>query len=211
MKQHVSLAIIAASAFAASAHADIVHFTNPAPGEPGYFVWHGAWEYPRYLDITVPAAAQSNEPTGNSVMQVILGFPTGGVWGMLGSWVGEPSNLARVGGVVIPPYDDPEVLPLENGDPLAGLSYLEWGFYAYGYPPSQSPFPLGQRRFVGVLTMEGRYGWIEVEREGLDLRAVSWAYETEPGVPILAGQIPTPGALAVLALSALTSTRRRRS
>jgi hypothetical protein len=73
-----------------------------------------------------------------------------------------------------------------------------------------SLFPAGLRRYIGVLTGGGNYGWIEVERFDFQLVAYSWAYQTETGVPILAGQVPAPGAAAVLCLGAAHACRRRR-
>lgn len=37
-----------------------------------------------------------------------------------------------------------------------------------------------------------------------------WAWETQPGVPILAGQVPEPSALLLLGLTATTLLMRRR-
>jgi hypothetical protein len=53
------------------------------------------------------------------------------------------------------------------------------------------------------------YGWISVVRNGLDLDAFAWGYETEPGVPIIAG-IPAPGTLAALAFGAVVTRRARK-
>ena len=70
--------------------------------------------------------------------------------------------------------------------------------------------PEGERRYVGVRTDGGHYGWIEVERTGLSLAAFSWAYETVPGAPVYAGVVPAPGTLALAPLAALVRGRRRK-
>lgn len=107
---------------------------------------------------------------------------------------------------------DATVLALSAGDSLLGLAYDAYGSHAWGDPPfTLSPFPEGERRFVGVRTPTGNYAWIEVERTGLSLRAFAWAYETEPGVPILAGQVPAPGTAVMLAMTLATGLRRRPS
>jgi len=73
------------------------------------------------------------------------------------------------------------------------------------------PLPFAELRYIGVLTASGQYGWIEVSRADLSLTAHAWAFETEPGVPIIAGQVPAPMSLALFGLGVYTTTRRRRS
>jgi MYXO-CTERM domain-containing protein len=107
--------------------------------------------------------------------------------------------------------------PLRNVTPgtLIGRPYTN-AFadiaFAHGIPAAE-PFEF----IIGIENLnysdDVRYAWLRMSfspGNGL-FTLVDMAYETEPGVPIVAGQIPTPGALAVLALSALASTRRRRS
>jgi hypothetical protein len=75
-----------------------------------------------------------------------------------------------------------------------------------------SNFPSGVARYMGVRfnDVDGyHYGWISVVRNGLDLDAFAWGYETEPGVPIIAG-IPAPGTLAALAFGAVVTRRARK-
>jgi hypothetical protein len=68
---------------------------------------------------------------------------------------------------------------------------------------------------VRFIDMDGyHYGWISVVRHGndflqLDFDAFAWGYETEPGVPIIAG-IPAPGTLAALAFGAVVTRRKRK-
>lgn len=56
------------------------------------------------------------------------------------------------------------------------------------------------------------YGWLEIRsREDVPfIDVLSWAYETEPGVGILAGAIPEPTATALLFAAGLLAVRRRR-
>ena len=56
------------------------------------------------------------------------------------------------------------------------------------------------------------YGWLEIRsRDGIPfIDVLSWAYESEPGVGILAGAIPEPSAAAMLLAASLLALRRRR-
>lgn len=73
-------------------------------------------------------------------------------------------------------------------------------------PPDGSPTYVGAR-----LTIDNQlhYGWIGVENHGGFIDVFAWGYETEPGVPIVAG-VPTPGALGVLAIGAAGALSRKR-
>ena len=55
------------------------------------------------------------------------------------------------------------------------------------------------------------YGWVEIEGLGGNGRIRSYAWETGPGVPIIAGGVPEPGRMALLftCCFGLISTRRR--
>jgi hypothetical protein len=80
-------------------------------------------------------------------------------------------------------------------DSYIGLRFLENDIWHYGWlqfewqPYLQGSWPAGEYRFLG------------------------YAYESTPDTSIVAGQIPAPGALALLAMSAITSSfsRRRRA
>jgi hypothetical protein len=61
---------------------------------------------------------------------------------------------------------------------------------------------------------ETHYGWIDMYVSGLGPAAwiYGWAYESEPGVPIIAGNagtIPEPSTLALLGLGFLSLCARR--
>ena len=179
-----------------SAHAHIVHFTNPAPGNPAHYPWEvPIWGQDLvYLDITVGPGEQLNVENGNSIGQ---GIAHGFGW------------AAFIGGAAVA-VNAPDELFLQSfmdGDSLAGHDYSTWS--GFTGEPGKPEFPEGERRYIGVQTATGNYGWIEVERAGLSFTAYAWAYETEPGVVILAGQVPTPGAAAVLTLGVLGATVRR--
>lgn len=205
MKSSILL-FVATAALATNANAHILHFVNPAPGETGHYNWYAPVGIPRWIDVTLPAEHQTDHESRNSIAQGIgnLGFGFGiliggGVWPTASRFAIDQSL-------------DPMVLALSPGDGLGGLTYDSYTPFALFDPPStQSLFPEGARRYIGMQTGDGNYGWIEVERTGLSLAAFSWAYETRPGVPIAAGQVPTPGAALPLGAAVLLMPRRRRN
>lgn len=202
---------LAAGIVAAGASAEIVHFANPSPGEPGHHDWRWPGFFQRsWLDITRSPADQAGVSSGSAVAQTrpALGHP-------------EEANRLDGGAEVAIHVDamfEGYTRAFDLGDPVVGADFgtistlFYWNFEDPGaIPPwGASLFPEGSRRYIGVRTVDGRYGWIEVERTGGNVAAFAWAYETSPGVPILAGQVPAPGGAMVLALASLSAFRRRR-
>ncbi len=186
------------------AAAAIVHFINPEPGQPGHFAWElDVLGPPSWLDITLSPEAQTNAPSTSAVVQMVGGFgnlhhPEVGFPGLHALVLGDLGTLPYTAGLLF-------------GDPV--VEDASWGFLAstahYGGEEFTN-FPEGETRYIGVLTMDGNYGWIEVIREGWSLNAISWAYETQPGINIYAGQVPAPGALPLLLIGAIVGGRRRR-
>lgn len=191
-------AILWAASCASAAHAEIIHFINPAPGEPGHYDWHApSGGNLMYLDITASPAAQLNEWNPSSVGQTMSGLPF-----TTSFLAGATFAVATV--------DQPFVLALELGDTLLTRTFVNDGLSsAFLQTPPGTVFPTGERRYIGVLTTDGRYGWIEVERAGGSFTAYSWAYETVPGIPITAGQVPAPGAAVLLGVGAFARRRSR--
>ncbi|MCC6676303.1 MAG: hypothetical protein IT436_04090 [Phycisphaerales bacterium] len=195
---------------AGSARAEIVHFVNPAPGQPGHYGWGYELGLDRWLDITRPSTQQASVQSGGAVGQVREDlFTASYVW----HW---PESGRPRASILQESSAGFGAWPLLHGSPIGpgGIWHdvalfieVEW-FPEYSV---NSPFPEGERRYVGVRTDDGRHGWVEVERVGISLRAFSWAYETEPGVPIRAGEVPAPGTRALLALASVFTLRRRRS
>lgn len=210
----IATAVLCAASFPAAAHAEIIHFTNPAPGQPGHYGWR--WEstagWQSWLDVTRAPTSQSNVLNGDSVGQLVVTFATGA--NITSSWPGIPAA-----DVAIDPenYAQPLTLALHEGATLGGHAYQSQAHHfnpamCPGEPEPMSLFPEGERRFIGVRTSSFRYGWIEVLRTGESLTAFAWAYETQPGVLILAGQVPAPAAAALLGVaSTLHLFRRRRA
>ena len=78
----------------------------------------------------------------------------------------------------------------------------------------------GPGSYMGFFTANNSFGWLEVTWDGTDFEILSGAYETDPGVAILAGQgagpaaVPEPGTWAAAALlaggAAFARWRKRR-
>lgn len=195
---------------AAVASAEVVHFVNPGPGQSGHYAWGsdpdtGARSW---LDITRPSTLQPDAQSGNSVGQVyerVLDAAL--VWHM-------PVSAMPVASLLRSSDSGFSAQPLPAG---AGIGPSAWWHTTALHVEIvhlpifevNSLFAEGQRRYIGVRMDDDRYGWIEVELTGTHLFAFGWAYETTPGVPILAGQVPAPGAAAVFALASLAALRRR--
>jgi hypothetical protein len=205
------LAAAAALAAGTQAYGEVIIFINPEPGEPGHFNW-SLDNGENWLDVTQPSTHQGGleVPTGVAQLLGSLGF---------GSW-----NFTVGGAAVAAAY----VNYMGYGEPTASLltgsaidGQLDWVTVSThaavsqvpGYPPYwSSDFSEGVESYMGVRfsDVDGyHYGWIGVMRVDLDLDAFAWGYETEPGVPIVAG-IPAPGTLAALAFGAAVTRRGRK-
>jgi hypothetical protein len=199
-----ALAAGAAIATGTQAYAEPIRFENPVGA--GHFDWAaGVFADAKWLDVTLDADSQ---PAG------------------IGPGADTPASFwhhpASYGGVFNGGGGAPNVL--RDGYALVGLGAGElvaptggqyWDRYGFvEYAGSGPLIPEGQPSYLGVRFDVGagdQYGWIGVVRDGLELDAFAWGYETEPGEPIAAG-IPEPGTLAALAFgAAFVSLARRRS
>ncbi len=207
MKRASLAGLLGAGMVASVASADIVHFVNPAPGQPGNYEWACPLTYDTFswLDITRSAADQQDTASGSGVSQYASSLFTsppnrtnfhrpemdiGAMVLAVTTSFGNTTNFKSIGALIGPSPD---------GEHWAGATF------------HSLPMLFAEHRFIGVQTTSGHYGWIEVSRAGLSLTAHAWAYQTEPGVPIVAGQIPAPSVAAVLAVGFIATKRRRRS
>jgi hypothetical protein len=82
------------------------------------------------------------------------------------------------------------------------------------YDSGTSGFFVGTRGFIGVeFLIEGQvhYGWIDLDNYTWWQSEIhGWAYESEPGKPILAGAIPEPSATGAAAVAVVSLLLRRR-
>lgn len=188
----------AAAIGAGPARGEIVHFVNPAPGEPGHYDWRWvsgvSWE--SWLDITRAPNDQPNTAHGNAILQCGDLFNT--------------FNMHQLGAFIAADSDN-MTLALPLGASFQGLTiYNESIHWIAGNGSEWTNFTPGVRQYIGVVTGLGNYGWIEVSFAGGSLTAHSWAYETNPDTPITAGQVPAPGAAALLGVAAALRVRRRK-
>jgi MYXO-CTERM domain-containing protein len=185
--------------------AGIVHFINPDPGQEGHFNWNlqdpdGPITFEQWLDITRPSTDQFELRNGNSVGQFF--DENGGDWR---NYTSDGAEVARIPGF----FTTRAFLSDESIDDDAMFNHVAFHVASTG-EGIESDFPQGELRYIGVLTTSGNYGWIAVIRDIRSLRALAWAYETEPGVPINAGQVPAVGGVALFGLAGLAARRRRR-
>lgn len=124
-----------------------------------------------------------------------------------------PSPPPNIGGPVEPLPDGFEI------GPNSGDGELDWFGTNTDFAPliiclsgsggytCSGRFP-GQRAYMGVeFDIEGatHYGWIDmyVAEYGPYAEIYGWAYETQPGVSILAGAVPEPSTVMLLAVGSL--------
>jgi hypothetical protein len=127
-----------------------------------------------------------------------------------------PSPPPNLGGPVEPLFPDYEIGPeLEGGLTWRDLSgFATLGIYLW---PANAGHFLGQHAYMGVeFYIDGNvhYGWINlmVADAGPYGEIYGWAYESESGVPIIAGDmgtIPEPSTLALLGLGLFGICARR--
>jgi hypothetical protein len=208
------LAAAAAIAAGTQAYGEVVIFINPPEGEPGHFDWtlgpdDGFPGTPaQWLDITRPSTDQGGLAGPRSVAQLVFS----------GGSDGDSLNYTDGGASVGTDIYGGDTRPFYAGDTISGVTsdFYHVSTHAQaGHGPPSSLFPASVQAYMGVRfsDIDGyHYGWIAVMREyvwSMDFDAFAWGYETEPGVPIVAG-IPAPGTLAALAFGAVVTRRKRK-
>ncbi|MHC4142904.1 MAG: hypothetical protein ACYSUF_13930 [Planctomycetota bacterium] len=211
------LAAAAALAAGTQAYGEVIIFINPAEGEPGHFDWNWIGGFPgtpeQWLDITRPSTDQGGGIGPTSIGQVSTG----------GCEDADCYYNGTINGAAVASSSYPGTTALLAGATIEGQLYFWANTYHAIYiipyrgdPYFASNFPDGVVRYMGVRFSDTdgyHYGWISVvhhgnDFNGLDFDAFAWGYESEPGVPIIAG-IPAPGTLAALAFGAVVTRRKR--
>lgn len=203
----LAVSFVVTTCAAWSASAGITHFINPNRGEPGHYDWR--WQrlgepgtLLNWLDVTMPSTGQGLGRNGNSVGQLFLGDEN------------FHNNGSENGAMLahIPGFRVTKALRLE--DSVDNNLFRDSVWHA-GDMDGISYFPVGEVRYMGVLTSSGNYGWIKVVRGAagwhrFSFEALEWAYETIPGKGISAGEVPAPSGLALFtSLLFVRSSRRR--
>lgn len=75
---------------------------------------------------------------------------------------------------------------------------------------------LGQHAYIGVefdIAGASHYGWINISvgEHSPWVAIYGWAYESTPGMPIMAGAIPEPSALSLIGIGALAILYKKKS
>jgi hypothetical protein len=187
-------ALLLSLGFTTSASGELYRFNNTAPGQPDYFDWTET----QWLDVTSSRHSQAGVDNGVSSFGQLLVLNSGLIQGVSGAAELEIDEL------LVAPTQPGWLIP-------SGSEFSETGYSFLG----GSLLPEGKEVYFGIRIMvsDWHYGWIGVVREGNELAATAWAYETEPNVPAQSGQlIPEPGTLVVLSLSAaIIVLKKRRS
>ncbi|MFI4855121.1 MAG: hypothetical protein ACIAQF_09130 [Phycisphaerales bacterium JB065] len=179
------------------ASADVVMFEND-----GTFSWIAGGSFPgNGLDITQDAN-QSGEITDNTFEWIHFSPPSSKSEGSASAYSSGGTNRIMSGSVAA-------------GDMIGPSSDFTFGTGLFTYTFSDGVIDwLGYYATLGVkIEIEGQehYGWIRLQWGGeFYYEPIAWAYETEPGVAIMATNIPAPATLAPLAAFGALTMRRRR-
>lgn len=198
-RKRAAKALAAAGAIAGGtyAYAEPVCFENPPHGEAGHFHWPSDATVHPFLDITLPAVDQPgdyNDPTTVAHPLVRGGtcgrFYSYGVNGLRVQATAQSGYytfaLGLNAGDVIPNpsgictfYDDPFCFAASGFLHYPGYNYIEEGVAQYLGVTIGGPFC--------TYYDNCQYGWIGVVRTGAEFEAFAWGFESDPGVPIEAG------------------------
>ncbi len=206
-KSTLALALVLAAPFHVSAVGDVIHFVNGDPATH-HWKWLFSENWQSWLDITRAPDDQPDVEGGNAVAQINIS--TQEFWNM--------TNFgARVASSQSGPYELTKALA--HGESVAANQFAVRAIHIFSEftnGPFLTDFPMGEIRYIGVLTESGNYGWIAVRRGTsypghFSLEALEWAYETIPGKGINAGEVPVPAGLALFTSLFFVRSSRRRS
>ncbi len=218
------LAVAATIAASTVAHADPIRYDN----DTGFF-----WTFAT-LDLTLPAADQTyGSPSGTSVYLSYFSDYYFGQYYRFGYvhyyTSGNGAELWNSG------FSNRYAAPHNQGDligpDLTGgawnqsstLDFTYYGAHVYYYNYQYYYDYFGGNRgilpndgtptYIGVrLTIDNalHYGWIGVTNNGGFFDVFAWGYETDPGVAIQAGAVPSPGPMGLLAIGAAGLLKRKK-
>ncbi len=197
MKMNVTAFGAVVLAAAGCASADVIIFEND-----GTFDWVPSvgGSLGNGLDITQDAT-QSGAITANTFEWIAVGPPTSGGTGYADAYSSGSTNRMMLGSV------EPGEMIGPSSDFIVGTS-----LYEYNFSDGVTEW-IGFQANLGVkieIAGEDHYGWIRLQWTGNRYDPIAWAYETEPGVAIMATDIPAPATLAPLAAFGALTMRRRR-
>lgn len=198
----------AAGLAASAAHAEIIYTLPPQP---------------------VTAAIQSPDTHASAPIDINNdGVPE---FSLRASHQSSPPPFSFRGTSVLPEHPgsavriapDEGFLPLPTGTLISAADYFlseelefwwEVGLGGGGAWENSDPAFIG---FVFRIDGQSHYGWARAQLlfndppspTAFGVSVLDYAYQTEPGVPILAGQVPAPGAAALLGLGAIALRRKR--
>ncbi len=193
------LAAAAMIAVGTQAYGEVIRFDNPASGDPGHFAWsHTSESDPlAWLDITRPSTDQGGGFGPTSIVQ------SDGSTGQ--SFHGGDAYIGNSGGFYYGLTDSFAAGALIDGS----VTFEQRAYHYYNGASNLTASP----NYIAVRFQDidgAHYGWIGVTRNGIQLDAFAWAYETEAGVGIVTGAgVPVPGSLAALAFGAVVLRRSR--
>ena len=209
--QELLVTAAAIAAATASAHAEAVRYENTA----GF-----SWMF-NTLDVTQSAEDQTFGISGTSIHMDYFGdfYPSFSYGHTYTSGDGAEIFNSGFNNRYASPLDAGTLIgpDLQDGafsqNSTFEFSFTSCDYYGYDcFDGTRGLLPSGVDTYLGVrLNIDGdtHYGWIGVNRRGVDLDVFAWGYETEANVAIQAG-VPTPGPLAVLALGAAGALTRKK-
>lgn len=176
-------------------HADIIY-------QPADFLLGDVWQGAEYIDLDL----DSNGVIDFS-MQASLNYSSGIYAEGLNQILILPSPPPNIGGRVAA-LDFGYIINQNSGSssPEAWFNSKAWNNLTIIVSTGQSGEFINHRGFVGLEfnTTDGtHYGWLEIEgMVGSQIQIYGWAYESTPGVGIVAGAVPEPSSLILFLIGA---------
>ncbi|MHC4220179.1 MAG: hypothetical protein ACYSU7_17170 [Planctomycetota bacterium] len=173
---------------------DVLDITLPADQQPG--AWGGQTSaYQAYFGDFYPAFSYSTTYQGNGDLEI---FSRG--------FANRYAAPLDAGTVIGPGLTDGAFITgtvFEFDFFSCDVVYVGYPCYCYYYENCESGtrgiLPEGVETYLGARFDTGsgtQYGWIKVVRNWVEVTALAWGFETEPGVSIVAGADPCSADIA---------------